>query len=67
MFFVGIIFPQKTDHIRLRNGNIVTGEIKSLNYGSLVYKTDAMTTINVKWDHVTQIQSKYKFEITLDS
>ncbi len=56
----------KTDFIRLQNGNVITGEIKNLQYGILEYKTDGMSTINVKWDHVTQIKSKYKFQVTLD-
>jgi hypothetical protein len=62
----GIIEAQKTDVIRLMNGDVVTGEIKSLNFGNLKYKTDGMSTLDVKWDHVTQIKSKYKFEVTLD-
>lgn len=61
-----IIQAQKTDLIRLENGDWVTGEIKTLQYGVLLYKTDGMSTVNVKWDHVTQIKSKYKFEVTLD-
>lgn len=67
LVFIPIIsFSQKTDLIRLKNGDYVTGEIKSLMYGILEYKTDGMSTLNVKWDHVTQIKSKYKFEVTLD-
>ncbi|MEN8194704.1 MAG: DUF481 domain-containing protein, partial [Bacteroidota bacterium] len=66
VILTGIIEAQKTDHIRLKNGNTITGEIKSLNFGMLRYKTDGMSTIDVKWDHVTQIKSKYKFEVTLD-
>ena len=62
----GIIEAQKTDVIRLMNGDVVTGEIKSLSFGNLKYKTDGMSTLDVKWDHVTQIKSKYKFEVTLD-
>jgi len=62
----GIIEAQKTDHIRLKNGDLVTGEIKTLQYGILQYKTDGMSTLSVKWDHVTQIKSKYKFEVTLN-
>lgn len=61
-----IVSAPKTDMIRLKNGNLVTGEIKSLEYGILSYKTDGMSTLSVKWDHVTQIKSKYKFEVTLD-
>ena len=61
-----LVHAQKTDLIRLNNGDWVTGEIKTLEFGVLVYKTDGMSTIDVKWDHVTQIKSKYKFEVTLD-
>ena len=61
-----ISLAQKTDIIRLKNGDVVTGEIKSLSFGVLKYKTDGMSTLDVKWDHVTQIKSKFKFEVTLD-
>ena len=57
---------QKSDIIRLKNGDFVTGEIKSLSFGNLKYKTDGMSTLDVKWDHVTKIKSKFKFEVTLD-
>lgn len=60
------LLAQKTDIIHLKNGDYITGEIRSLNYGMLEYKTDGMSTLSVKWDHVTQIKSKYKFEVTLD-
>ncbi len=62
----GIIKAQKSDTIRLMNGDVVTGEIYSLNFGNLKYKTDGMSTLDVKWDHVSQIKSKFKFEVTLD-
>lgn len=51
----------------MKNGDIITGELKTLQYGILQYKTDGMSTLSVKWDHVTQIKSKFKFEVTLNN
>jgi Protein of unknown function, DUF481 len=52
---------EKTDSIVLRNGNRITGEIKSLENGLLSYKTDDMGTLSVQWEKITRISSKYSF------
>ena len=58
---------QKTDTIKIINGNIITGEIKGMEYGLLTYKTDDIGTIEVKWDKVLRIISTKNFEIELDN
>ena len=60
------VSAQKTDTIKIINGNIITGEIKSLEHGLLSYKTDDIGTLKVKWDKVNQISSKKNYEIELD-
>ena len=55
----------KTDIVTLYNGDRITGEIKSLYGGLLEYKTDAMGTIKVEWQHIAQVESAYNFEIRL--
>ncbi len=56
---------QKIDKIVLRNGDYVTCEIKKLEYGLLVVKTDDMGTLDIKWDKIARIQSTYIFEIDM--
>lgn len=58
---------QKTDTIKVINGNIITGEIKALEYGLLTFKTDDIGTLRVKWNKVLQIISDKSFEIELEN
>jgi len=53
----------RTDVVILRNGDHITGEIKSLDYGKLEYKTDDMSTIYVEWEKIHHIKSVHRFEI----
>ncbi len=47
----------KTDVVRLKNGDQVTGEIKSLLRGQLELSTDHMGTILIEWEQVDEILS----------
>ncbi len=47
----------KTDVIYLKNGDRVTGEIKSLLRGKLTFSTDHMGTIAIEWDDILEIVS----------
>jgi hypothetical protein len=51
----------KTDIVTLRNGDRVTGEIVSLEYGILGIKTNDMGTISIEWHAIQAISSKYSF------
>ncbi|MGD9140360.1 MAG: DUF481 domain-containing protein [bacterium] len=53
----------RTDVVILRNGDHITGEIKSLSYGKLEYKTDDMSTIYVEWEKIHHITSVHRFEV----
>lgn len=53
----------KTDVITLRNGDQVTGEILTLQYGQLQLKTDDMGTVLIKWDAIATIESRYFFDV----
>lgn len=55
----------RNDQLILVNGDHITGEIKKLELGILVFKTDDIETINVKWDKVESIQSDNVYEIEL--
>ncbi len=65
--FASTVLGQKTDSIKIINENIITGEIKDLEYGLLTYKTDDIGILQVKWDKVLQLSSNSNFEIELDN
>ncbi len=57
----------KTDIVVLVNGNAVTGEIKSLEFGLLKYSTDSMGTVNIDWEDVTSLTSNQYIEVEVSS
>ncbi|POY37166.1 hypothetical protein C3K47_08910 [Solitalea longa] len=63
LLFSTTVFSQKTDKILLENGDMLTGEIKSMQFAMLTFKTDAMSTINVKWEQVVWLQSYKTCEV----
>jgi hypothetical protein len=56
---------QKTDKVKLQNGDTLTGEIMSMKLGMLSYKMDGPGTIDIKWEYVKGIASNKIFEFTL--
>ncbi len=66
--FVALPAPglaQKTDTVTVRNGNLMVGEMKGLKRGKLEFKTDAMSTVYVKWPRVITVTTDKVFEIEL--
>ena len=68
--FVVVLVPAlanaaKTDIVGLVNGDEVTGEIKSLDFGSLSYKTDSMGTVTIDWDDVVGVTSDQNLQVEL--
>jgi hypothetical protein len=57
----------KTDVVVFHNGDRLTCEIKRLDRGRLTVKTDAMSTVSIKWDHVKSVMSNYSFRVELES
>jgi len=53
-----LLAAPKTDVIQLKNGDRVTGEIKSLSLGQLELSTDHMGTILIEWEQVQEILSQ---------
>ncbi len=41
---------QKTDKVSLKNGDIVTGEIKTLKFGKLRFDMTGPGIIEIKWE-----------------
>ena len=58
---------QKTDSVWIRNGDRITGEVKSLARALLKYSTDDLGTISIEWDKVDRISSNATFEIQMTS
>jgi uncharacterized protein DUF481 len=53
----------KTDQVVLANGDHITGEIKSLEQGRLVFSTDDLGTVSIEWDKVSQLVSARTYEV----
>ncbi len=53
----------KTDVVILRNGDHLSGDIVSLEFGILTLKTDNMSTLSIEWPAVRSVTSKFGFAI----
>jgi Protein of unknown function, DUF481 len=53
----------KSDVVTLRNGDHISGDIVSLEYGILTLKTDNMSTLSIEWPAVQGVTSKFGFSI----
>jgi uncharacterized protein DUF481 len=53
----------KTDIVTLRNGNHISGDIVSLEFGILTLNTDNMSTLSIEWPAVRSVTSKFAFAI----
>jgi len=56
-FFSQSAWAAKTDIVYLKNGDRITGEIKSLSRGKLELSTDHMGTLAIEWQQILQITS----------
>ena len=55
----------KTDVVTLINGDAITGEIKTLDFGALRYSTDSMGTVSIDWEDIVSITSDQNLQIEL--
>src|SRR6516162_6153598 len=53
----------KSDVVVLRNGDRLSGDIHSLEFGILTLSTDNMSTLSIEWPAVRSITSKFEFAI----
>ena len=58
MFFGQAAWADKTDIVFLKNGDRITGEVKSLTRGKLEFSTDHMGTVFIEWEDILQVTSK---------
>ena len=60
-------YGQKTDTIIHINGNVLTGDLKKMNYGVVTWKMDGMGTISLEEPKIQSIISNKMFEIKMES
>ncbi len=63
----GVAEAQKTDSVWIRNGDRITGEVKSMSRALLKYSTDDLGTIYIEWDKVDRISTTTILEVQLGS
>ena len=56
-------YAQKTDVVRLANGDHITGEVTSLGRGTLTLSTDDAGTIYFEWDNIARLESTRQFDV----
>lgn len=52
-----LAWAAKTDIVVLKNGDRVTGEVKTLERGKLTFSTDTMGTVYIDWEDIEQVFS----------
>lgn len=64
--FMSLIVSAQHDSLVLKNGNVIIGEIKSLDKGVLTIETDySKDDFKVEWSGIKEIYSESRFLITL--
>ena len=53
----------KTDVVIMKNGDRLTGDVKSLERGKLRFDTDATGTISIEWDEVDYLSSDQNIQV----
>ena len=67
VMIISNIYAQ-TDTLIFKNGNIVIGEIKSMNRGVITIETDySDSDFKIEWDKVAEIYSEQEYIISLDN
>ncbi len=57
LMHIPLLARDKTDVVILKNGDHVTGEIKSLDRGKMTLSTDSMGTVQIEWEDVARVTS----------
>ena len=57
----------KTDIVIFKNGDKLTGEIKSLKRGQLNLNTEATGTIGIEWDKVSSVISNQRIQVEVSN
>ncbi|MCP4899442.1 MAG: hypothetical protein GY906_20955 [bacterium] len=67
LIFTGLAFAERKDEVVLYNGNAITGEVKDLRQGKLLFKTDHAGTLFLEWNYVHFLTSTTFFEVETES
>jgi hypothetical protein len=62
LLFAGVAYAN-TDVVTFKNGDRLTGEVKSLERGRLRFKTEATDTIGIEWDEVAYLSSDQNIQV----
>jgi len=65
--FTSVASAAKSDIILFKNGDRLTGEVKTLDRGKVSFDTDATGVIKIEWDDIEQLYSNTTFEVALDN
>jgi putative salt-induced outer membrane protein YdiY len=66
LFACPLFGKRKDDVVIMTNGDKFTGEIKSLQYGELIFKSDYMKdSVHLDWKRVKSLESKDTFIVSL--
>jgi len=57
----------RTDIALLVNGNAITGEIESYEFGSLEYGTDSMGTVHIDWEDIVGLTSNQNLQVEVSN
>ena len=57
----------KIDRLEMDNGDHITCEIISLDYGKLKVKTDGLGTLSIEWVHVQRVISPASYQVELSA
>lgn len=57
----------RTDVVVLINGDDVTGEVESLEFGELRYSTDSMGTVSIDWEDIVSLTSDRSLQVEVTS
>ena len=55
----------KTDIVKVDDGGVYVGEIKSVQYATLNLNTDPAGLLSIEWRHVTGLTSKFEYRVEL--
>jgi Protein of unknown function, DUF481 len=61
------VADEDTDMVVFKNGDRLTGEMKSLDRGRLSFDTDPTGTINIEWDEVAYIRVDQDIQVLTES
>jgi len=67
LVFTSVASAAKSDIILFKNGDRLTGEVKTLDRGKVSFDTDATGVIKIEWDDIEQLYSNTTFEVALDN